>query len=980
MTPKTFAINAENTTITYVKVSDSEFFDVEILQSADGQILLPTKQIADILEIPLKINHETKDLFFDGNFKVGKTYVYQGSEKLSENKNKYIAKGLMSDVKDEIFCDEFVLSKVFNTKISVDKSDLSIKIETDKVFSRTIENENNSKNKKEKHKNCKLQKPKKKGNFSLETIQINNSTFSDSSTQIYRAIKQKNSMFNNSGVLTLKGSAFGGNWETNLQGNNYKDELFSFAGLNFKYDKQYNGFTYEFGKISGFMDKNTQVGKGVLGIQVFDYNPKEKRIRDIEGEVNKTSSVNVYVNDEFAKNIKTYDGYYSLVDFYCNKKDILKLELKELKEDGSEKSILIKKFPKYQHKGFNLSEKERQRSAFVGISGFDDRLFAQNGYFYKTSSKKLAFGVRDKYAIKENLISTTEILYDKILFRNNNSIWGKNIYNNNSILSMGIYKNPNTLEGLTFSNSLEWLKSDYWTLKSDVKLSYSKDVTTEEDNLLGYAFDINSIYEKGLFRCIVGLYNQSPDFYLSGSQYGFISDRLGAKIDIGYTYKNWGMNILYNKYFSNTLERERGGIIDFDEINFNLRGRIKNIAQIKYSVNGRNGRNDIGEIKHFYQDINISKYFRNGISLEAGQQRSEFSNGIFEDSMSLNNFNSTYSTSYLRTGYSLPKNKGKIDLEHNITEYSTTRFNNKYNMVRVNYTFPEIKRVLLSLGLGYKYTGLNKGFNYNATIGYRTKSGMILSLMYRYDTDSGYMFDNIYLPSSQRHSINFTINDTFVRTDSGIKSIGQIDDTKGFLEVCAYLDKNNNGEFDKEDIGVENVPIKISQVNNSIYTNRRGKIVSPSLEKGVYKITVDEDNLPTNLSVSKDNKFGHLVLIQPKQYSKISFKIENSVGNIRGNLKVIDDFGRIKTIKDFIVVLNRKDNGQEISYSTIDEQGNYYFSGIPSGEYVITLDENFVRKYNLQPYEDKGSLNAEIPYVYKDFVNLSDMNLVYKSW
>ena len=119
--------------------------------------------------------------------------------------------------------------------------------------------------------------------------------------------------------------------------------------------------------------------------------------------------------------------------------------------------------------------------------------------------------------------------------------------------------------------------------------------------------------------------------------------------------------------------------------------------------------------------------------------------------------------------------------------------------------------------------------------------------------------------------------------------------------------------------------------------------------------------------------------MQPKKQTDVTFKITSSVGNIKGNIKVIDDFGRIKSIRDFIIVIH-DENDKEIAYSTVDENGNYYFSGIAPGKYQIMLDENFVNEYNLMTFEDKGKISIDIPFVYKDFVDITEQNLVYKAW
>ncbi|MFQ8626431.1 MAG: hypothetical protein ACLSA2_08210 [Candidatus Gastranaerophilaceae bacterium] len=56
---------------------------------------------------------------------------------------------------------------------------------------------------------------------------------------------------------------------------------------------------------------------------------------------------------------------------------------------------------------------------------------------------------------------------------------------------------------------------------------------------------------------------------------------------------------------------------------------------------------------------------------------------------------------------------------------------------------------------------------------------------------------------------------------------------RGFVEIVAYIDKNNNSTFDKEDIKVADVPFKCNWLNENIYTNKKGR-VSPAELTAVF--------------------------------------------------------------------------------------------------------------------------------------------------
>lgn len=123
---------------------------------------------------------------------------------------------------------------------------------------------------------------------------------------------------------------------------------------------------------------------------------------------------------------------------------------------------------------------------------------------------------------------------------------------------------------------------------------------------------------------------------------------------------------------------------------------------------------------------------------------------------------------------------------------------------------------------------------------------------------------------------------------------------------------------------------------------------------------------------------GKIIRVEAKKVTKVEFPITSCIGNIQGKLKIFDDFGRTININDFIVILNNE-VGEEISYSTVDKYGNFYFSGISPGNYKIKLDSNFINSNSLEYYRDKSELNIHIPYEYKDFIDINNLELIYKT-
>ena len=422
----------------------------------------------------------------------------------------------------------------------------------------------------------------------------------------------------------------------------------------------------------------------------------------------------------------------------------------------------------------------------------------------------------------------------------------------------------------------------------------------------------------------------------------------------------------------------KGGLIDFNEYNFGFYKNLEKVADIKFNINGRSGENDIAKNHSYYYDLNISRKIGSNLTIEGGKTESNYSTKYSENVENYNSFSSKYSTIYLKADYKMPKNLGTLNLGHDIISYDYSNSENKYNMAKIGYTFPEFKRITLSLGTGYKYTGSDNGFDIYANLAYRTKSGRVININYQYNQMGGYIINNMFLPMSSRHSINLVVNDAFALLPSGIKSVGYSDENKGYVDVVAYIDKNQNGKFDRKDIKVKDVPVKFSWENNPKYTNRRGRAFPGGTDAGTYNIKIDTEKLPATLLVDRTHEQGKMIRVESRKTTKVEIPLISCIGNIKGKLKIIDDFGRTMNIEDFIIVLNNE-KGEEVSYSTVDEYGNFYFSGISPGSYKIKLDDSFIYSNSLENYNDKSEISVNIPYEYKKFIDIDNLELVYKS-
>lgn len=892
---KVFALDENVTTVGVLLLNGIEEYDIELLLY-DSKIYLPIKQLAKICEVPIEINHSTKEIKLK-NANFNKKGIFLNGV-LLDNSIKFQKNGIITN--DEYYIKEESAKKIFNLNIKTDLSNLSVSVEDKNLIKLDLSEDNKETKEKEVY-----IEPRKKGKISFDTLELSNSAMSDSTKQVYLNSRQDSIAFNNNTRISLKGKLYKGDYSVNFNTNNYAEKFFSFGGLSFTYKNKFKNYFYELGQVSGFKNPSYSIGTMLIGAQISDYEDKK---------------------NTFNNNI-----------------------------------VFLKKG-------------ETKQRAFVGVSGYNNRLFSQNGYIYQMTSKKFVKGISRQYGLRDNVLIDTKFINDSIIQKNDDALFYNYMgYNDYSILSSGIYKNPNTLEGSTLINEIKFKKNEKYALNLITALSKSYDYNKAQNNF-GYNIALENVYDFKNSNLKFSLFQQSSDYYLAGSDAGFISDRLGARISHNYRKNDFSINSSYSRYYSNLNDTYKGGIISFDEAYLSIASKL--VSNIKMRLNGnlRCGKNSLGHNLNYYYNLNFAKNLTKLMNLECGCLGNSYDTQY--NSITNNGIKSNYNLVYLNNNIRLPKNKGSATIGHDSVSYESNGAKNDYNMIKLNYRFPEFKRILLGLGVGYKYQGLDSGLAYTLSLGYRTKTGMVIGVNYQYNSSMGYMFNNMYIPSSSRHSINFTINDAFAFSN-GIQSIGNVNSNQGFVEIVAYMDKNKNNKFDKGDIRLSNVAVKVPWQNLPIYTKRSGFCPLQAVDEGVYEVGLDFDNIHTNLSSKKIKK--EKIRVDKSKTTRIEFPLISSVGNVSGRLKIEDEFKRKMNIQDFVVVLNDLNN-KEIAYSTVDKGGKYYFSGIEPGKYKLSLDKNLINDNNLIPDSQFGEINIDIPYVYKKFVTLQNMDLVYKCY
>ena len=986
---------AFDSTISYVNINNRAFYDVEIVLTNDNRVLVPFKQLAELFDIPFEANRVDKKISFktfegkDGM--ITERGVFVEDTPISKTPPLFMTQGLIDGVFNEAYLTEDVVSKIMGITLQANFEDLTLTADVKRDIS-LLRKTNNIIDDNVPRAYSDVVSPNKRGKITLNKIGFRTNFQSDNMSVKGNNYKTVNDTINGTDSLSINGNFFDGQYRIEATDYHYRSKAFMFGGLTGTYmnsfrtpDKNKEMF-YELGKVTGRTDIDASIGTNIFGAQIWNYDYKKEAPEDIHGYVGTDSLVKLTVNNLEPILLSTYAGYYSLKDVQLPN-PVLSIKIEEVKPDGTE--VLIRE-EKYSIFGKDTPlEKENRYSAYAGVWGYQNRLFREGQNIYRGNNKKLTAGGYYQYGLKDNVTFESKLTGDKIYKKETSTIM-YSLPTHDALLVSGTQKSVNYLQGATSLNSLEWKNPNNKNIKARLTAgaSIANDIR-DRDTHAGYIVKGTTDYEKNFIKQIgifkpkkfnarLEAFNTSPDFYIASSDSTSKNDRTGGKATAGFSFNQTSASGSYSRYYSNINHRYQGGSIHFDEVSINGATKIPKTADLSFNSYYRRGANHLGRNRNYNYDANASREFGRWAKLQIGRRESLYDTKYGVETITDRNYYSKYADNYAQLDIPIPHNYGKFSFGHSFVNFKTNTYKNDYNMFRFGYVFPTWKRITLGLGWGFRYHG-QKGQDFNVNVSYRARSGQTMSVGYQYSQNGGYFIDNMFMPTSNRHSVNFAFNDAFQIFHHGLKSVGEENLNQGIFEAIAFVDVNKNGKYEKGvDIPVKDVPLITSWSGEPNATNKRGRVYYPTLEQGVYTVSIDMDNLPIIVAPLTNDKIKNRIKIDGGQTTILEIPLASTVGSISGVLKISDDFNRELRLNDFVVVL-LDDNGNEVNYSTLSDNGEFYISGLAPGRYTLKLDENFVNAYGLEEVANKSEINVIIPFDYENPIDITDINLEYKT-
>ncbi len=182
--------------------------------------------------------------------------------------------------------------------------------------------------------------------------------------------------------------------------------------------------------------------------------------------------------------------------------------------------------------------------------------------------------------------------------------------------------------------------------------------------------------------------------------------------------------------------------------------------------------------------------------------------------------------------------------------------------------------------------------------------------------------------------------------------------SKGFIGNMVFLDADGGGDFDPMEPGIEGVIIELLDANSiavlaTTMTNENGMYYFGNLDDGDYKVKLDATSIPTGLATSfdpdgsapADNEGGTVTIAGGSNdldqdfgfKATIPYSITGTIWediNAEGTL----DGAEANRFEDITIDL-LDTNGNIISTTTTDVNGDYSFMQIPEGTYTVKVTD-----------------------------------------
>ena len=212
------------------------------------------------------------------------------------------------------------------------------------------------------------------------------------------------------------------------------------------------------------------------------------------------------------------------------------------------------------------------------------------------------------------------------------------------------------------------------------------------------------------------------------------------------------------------------------------------------------------------------------------------------------------------------------------------------------------------------------------------------------NVNSKYLTTSVQFGTQNSSAINVNLNFNKGLAFNGIKPsiISSGAATAGMIEVSAFMDSNNNGEWDFDEKPAKNVSAKISGSVSKELTDENGKMLLAGLPAD-YAILFDADTtMIDEMSIKVASSVKRKIILKAGAVHKVLVPIVKVI-DIEGTLVIQMGDEKLQIGGAKVQLIDINNNVVDTVDTTPD--GYYIFSGAVQGTYKVRAEKSVVEKY-----------------------------------
>jgi|GEM_PF-4531535 len=194
--------------------------------------------------------------------------------------------------------------------------------------------------------------------------------------------------------------------------------------------------------------------------------------------------------------------------------------------------------------------------------------------------------------------------------------------------------------------------------------------------------------------------------------------------------------------------------------------------------------------------------------------------------------------------------------------------------------------------------------------------------------------------SAMNVNLNFNRGLAFNGIKPSIASSGAA--TGGMIEVSAFMDANNNGEWDFDEKPAKNVSVKISGNASKELTDKDGKMLIMGLPSEIALLFDAETTMMDEMSIKASQGVKRKIILKAGSPHKVLIPIVKII-DIEGTLIVQMGEEKLPISNAKVQLIDK--NNKIVDTVTTTQDGYYVFSGAVQGVYKVRAEKSVVEKY-----------------------------------